>query len=111
MDRQDTCWWYLLALAVLLLLQATLCRLPQVLQSKVEKLSSHAGAAVNEELEGMRLMMRCRVCRVRTKDTVITKCWHTFCSDCIKRNLDARNRKCPACGHLFGAQDVKQIYL
>ena len=81
----------------------------QVLQTKVEKVGS--GQAISEELEAMRLMTHCQVCHVRRKDTVIVKCWHCFCGECIKRNLEARNRKCPACSQTFGAGDVKQIYL
>lgn len=80
----------------------------QALQARVENANGDAGSSANEDL---RLRVRCQVCQVRTKDTVITKCWHTFCGDCIKRNLEARNRKCPTCGHLFGAPDVKMIYL
>ena len=87
---------------------ATQCATLQGLQSKVETLDGDAGGSANEDF---RLRVRCQVCQVRTKDTVITKCWHTFCGDCIKRNLEARNRKCPTCGHLFGAPDVKMIYL
>ena len=80
----------------------------QVLQARLDNMDGDAGSSANEDL---RLRVRCQVCQVRTKDTVITKCWHTFCGDCIKRNLEARNRKCPTCGHLFGAPDVKMIYL
>lgn len=83
----------------------------QVLQTKLERQGQAAGGAVQEELEGLRLMMRCRVCDVRSKDTVLTKCMHTFCRECVDAIITSRNRKCPACGQHFGLTEHKQIYL
>lgn len=73
--------------------------------------SEKAGASeAAEELQAMRMLLRCNVCHERTKDVIITKCWHIFCSHCIQRNLETRNRKCPGCGVPFGQQDVKPFY-
>jgi hypothetical protein len=36
---------------------------------------------------------------------------HTFCRECVQKNIDNRSRKCPACGERFGKDDVKDIYL
>lgn len=44
------------------------------------------------------------------KDVVITKCWHMFCGECIRRNLETRHRKCPGCGAPFGQGDVKSFF-
>lgn len=52
-----------------------------------------------------------QVCFERQKDTIITKCWHTFCNVCIKKNLETRHRKCPGCGVPFGQGDVKPVFL
>ena len=52
-----------------------------------------------------------QVCHNRQKDTVITKCFHIFCGQCIKANLDTRHRKCPGCGAAFGAGDIHSIFL
>jgi E3 ubiquitin-protein ligase BRE1 len=44
------------------------------------------------------------------KDVIITKCQHMFCSQCIKRNLESRHRKCPGCGTGFGQGDIRQFF-
>ena len=88
----------------------------QAAQAKVERLrrgggrEGGAGSSAESELEAMRTLLRCNVCHERQKSVIITKCWHMFCSTCIKRSLDSRNRKCPGCGAAFGAHDVKHFY-
>jgi len=68
------------------------------------------GGGDAEELEAMRTLLRCNVCHERQKSVIITKCWHMFCSHCIRKNLETRNRKCPGCGAAFGQHDVKQFF-
>ena len=87
----------------------------QLLNVKLERLRSNVGGgAVDKELQeendAMRQLLNCNVCHERQKNVIITKCCHVFCDKCIKRNLDARNRKCPGCGVPFGQADVKQFY-
>lgn len=79
---------------------------------KMRKVEEAGGAAkhMQTELKMLRTLLNCNVCHERQKDVIITKCWHMFCEPCIKRNLDARNRKCPGCGLLFGVADVKHFY-
>lgn len=55
-------------------------------------------------------MLRCSICRDRFKNVVITRCFHTFCKECIDESLRNRSRKCPACGDKFDQSDVKNIY-
>ena len=85
------------------------------MQSRLERLRKAGTGGVEEELkaevDAMRTLMRCSVCRVRQKDAIITKCFHMFCQPCIKSNLDTRHRKCPGCGVGFGAADVKQVFM
>ncbi|GAB4815094.1 hypothetical protein N2152v2_002140 [Parachlorella kessleri] len=72
-----------------------------------------AGAAERElqaECDALRKLINCNVCHQRQKDVVITKCWHMFCNECIRRNLETRHRKCPGCGTPFGQGDVKQFF-
>lgn len=45
---------------------------------------------VQAECSALRAMINCNVCHQRQKDVVITKCWHMFCQQCIKRNLGER---------------------
>ncbi len=89
-------------------------RCEQVANSKVERLrksgSGGGSGGDAEELEYMRTQLRCNVCHERQKDVIITKCWHIFCSHCIRKNLESRNRKCPGCGTPFGQHDVKQFF-
>lgn len=87
----------------------------KVLQAKVAKLRGQAEVQetpreVQEEVQGLRSLLRCSVCSERRKDTIITKCYHMFCSRCIQRNLETRHRKCPGCNIAFGNNDVKSIY-
>lgn len=55
--------------------------------------------------------LRCSVCGDREKTTCLIRCMHTFCRECVQKNIDNRSRKCPACAKPFGAADVKEIYL
>ncbi|KAF7682640.1 E3 ubiquitin-protein ligase Bre1 [Astathelohania contejeani] len=63
------------------------------------------------DLEKYRKLLRCTVCDENYKDTVIGKCMHVFCRACIDKRLELRNRKCPSCGELFCANEVKKIFL
>ena len=42
---------------------------------------------------------------------MITKCYHLFCRECVKANIDARIRKCPECSLPFGHNEHRRIYL
>lgn len=68
-------------------------------------------STVEKELRQLKERLRCPVCSDRMKSTIITKCLHMFCRECIDDNLRARNRKCPACGDRFGENDVKSAYI
>lgn len=93
----------------------------QSLSARVQKLRRTSSARttgdaasdvreLSEEVEAMRKLLNCNVCHERQKSVIITKCCHVFCERCIKRNLEARNRKCPGCGTGFGQADVKQFF-
>ncbi|KAE9553392.1 hypothetical protein FO519_003402 [Halicephalobus sp. NKZ332] len=42
-------------------------------------------------------MLFCPTCKVRPKDSALTKCYHLFCEQCIIQLFKSRNRKCPEC--------------
>lgn len=63
-----------------------------------------------ENLE-LRKQLNCGACKTRRKDTVILKCMHVFCGDCVRAVIDNRSRKCPQCGGAFSATEFKRIYL
>lgn len=48
---------------------------------------------------------------MRDKETVLTKCFHVFCYECLKMRYDTRQRKCPKCNCAFGANDFHRIYI
>ncbi|KAL7747618.1 E3 ubiquitin-protein ligase bre1 [Sorochytrium milnesiophthora] len=58
-----------------------------------------------------RQLLMCSACNTRFKDTVITRCMHTFCRQCVQDRIDTRQRKCPTCREGFGTADVQTIYL
>ncbi|MEQ2196119.1 hypothetical protein XENOCAPTIV_024429 [Xenoophorus captivus] len=47
----------------------------------------------------------------RAQETVLTKCFHVFCYECLKMRYDTRQRKCPKCNCAFGANDFHRIYI
>ncbi len=86
------------------------------LTARVDQLRKMAiqSSAVKElevEIAAFRKILNCSVCGERRKNTVITKCGHAFCAECVKKNVEARNRKCPGCGHQFGANDHRPLFL
>jgi|TARA_B110000967_G_scaffold207582_2_gene257326 E3 ubiquitin-protein ligase BRE1 len=82
------------------------------LKRRNEKLAKHGGSAeeYKEEIDAYKQMLRCSVCNDRPKGVIITRCFHMFCNDCIAIRLENRARKCPGCGLMFSASDVKAIF-
>ncbi|KAH8581906.1 zinc finger protein [Cryptosporidium sp. chipmunk genotype I] len=66
---------------------------------------------LKSENQELLTLMKCSVCRDKVKDTVINRCGHLFCRDCIDRNLSSRNRKCPLCHINFDKNDTGRIFL
>eukprot|EP01018_Ginkgo_biloba_P001761 Gb_15023 [translate_table: standard] len=83
------------------------------LNSKVSRLNDGGTVAekLQEEIKAYKQILKCSVCHDRSKEVVITKCFHLFCAPCIQRNLEIRHRKCPACGTGFGQNDVRNVYI
>ena len=84
-------------------------------QRDVKRLRAHAAQAGDDIdkslLREAQAKLRCSVCDDREKTTCLIRCMHTFCRECVQKNIDNRSRKCPACGERFGKDDVKDIYL
>ncbi|KAI6184595.1 E3 ubiquitin protein ligase [Aphelenchoides bicaudatus] len=66
---------------------------------------------LQHENKVLRDALICPTCKTNDKNTILTKCYHVFCGDCIKKRYDVRNRKCPKCNAGFGANDFHRIYL
>ncbi|XP_077595046.1 E3 ubiquitin-protein ligase BRE1B [Stigmatopora nigra] len=79
-------------------------------QKKVE-VYSDADEILQEEINQYKAKLRCPCCNTRDKDTVLTKCFHVFCYECLKMRYDTRQRKCPKCNCAFGANDFHRIYI
>lgn len=78
-----------------------------------ELMGSNCSVSQTEAMEGItkyRKLLRCTACDKRYKDTVINKCMHVFCSECLEIRLETRNRKCPNCGESFSKLDLKKIF-
>jgi E3 ubiquitin-protein ligase BRE1 len=56
-------------------------------------------------------MVKCPLCHLANKDTVITKCGHAFCRGCLDKRLELRNRKCPGCQQVFDKSYVRELWL
>ncbi|KAI0063713.1 hypothetical protein BV25DRAFT_1915177 [Artomyces pyxidatus] len=83
----------------------------QIAAAKARPLStSQKEAELQKELEKCMSVLKCSTCRMNMRSTVLSKCLHTFCKDCIEARISTRQRKCPACNLAFAQSDVQQIY-
>jgi len=72
---------------------------------------SQKEADLSSENSALLALVKCTTCKINMRGTVITKCMHTFCKECIETRIATRQRKCPACGIMFGVSDVQPLYL
>eukprot|EP01105_Mastigella_eilhardi_P016668 TRINITY_DN380_c2_g1_i1.p1 TRINITY_DN380_c2_g1~~TRINITY_DN380_c2_g1_i1.p1 ORF type:complete len:815 (+),score=293.40 TRINITY_DN380_c2_g1_i1:305-2446(+) len=66
---------------------------------------------LEDELAQIKSKLRCTLCNDREKNTIISRCYHVFCEQCINTSLQLRQRKCPGCHMSFGKGDVHRIWL
>ena len=78
--------------------------------SRYKKRTDLGDTSLYEEIESTKQQLRCPVCNTEKRNCAITKCGHTFCYTCTRKNLDTRHRKCPGCGIQFAESDVLAIY-
>ncbi|KAJ7680562.1 BRE1 E3 ubiquitin ligase-domain-containing protein [Mycena polygramma] len=82
------------------------------LQERAAGSSSSREAELEAELRQTMSVLKCTACKgAGFRDTVLTKCMHTFCRACVDARLSTRQRKCPACNTPFGEGQVQTIYL
>lgn len=65
----------------------------------------------NSQLEALRQIALCAVCRGRFKNTAIRTCGHVFCRQCADERIASRSRKCPNCARSFAATDLIAVHL
>ena len=64
------------------------------------------------ERDDYRSRLVCKECGKNEKDTILNKCLHVFCGNCIiKLCRPGRQRKCPRCGLAFTSADIGKIFL
>jgi len=64
----------------------------------------------DEQLEYYKKLFRCSVCNDRDKDSVLTRCYHFFCHQCLEDNIKKRIRRCPTCTTGFNDNNIQKIY-
>ncbi|EKM54415.1 uncharacterized protein PHACADRAFT_258246 [Phanerochaete carnosa HHB-10118-sp] len=62
------------------------------------------------EVEKCMTILKCSTCRMNMRNTVITKCMHSFCRNCVNERIQSRQRKCPACNLPFSQGEVQQLF-
>eukprot|EP00668_Euglena_longa_P031638 GGOE01040879.1.p1 GENE.GGOE01040879.1~~GGOE01040879.1.p1 ORF type:complete len:625 (-),score=160.79 GGOE01040879.1:111-1922(-) len=72
---------------------------------------SQDAAELREQILGLRAVLNCNVCGRRRKNTILTRCFHIFCAECVEDNIRDRKRKCPQCATKFSESDVKTVFL
>jgi len=72
--------------------------------------SSQKEAELQSEIDKCMTVLKCSTCKMSMRNTVITKCMHTFCRQCVETRITTRQRKCPACNLGFASSDVQQVY-
>ncbi|KAJ7772537.1 hypothetical protein DFH07DRAFT_734059 [Mycena maculata] len=82
------------------------------LQEKAAGSGSSREVELENQLKQTMNVLKCTACKgAEFRDTVLTKCMHTFCRSCVDTRMSTRQRKCPACNTPFGGGEVQTIYL
>ena len=55
--------------------------------------------------------MKCKACKKRNKEVVLTSCFHTFCRECMNQNIKDRKRRCFVCSKKVTKDQIKTLYL
>lgn len=76
-------------------------------QKSLDAMKSVSGQTA--EIEALKGIIYCTVCKKNMKNTVIRTCGHTFCNECVESVVQLRSRKCPNCGKSFGSSDYQRI--
>ncbi|KAK9732343.1 Zinc finger, C3HC4 type (RING finger) [Popillia japonica] len=77
---------------------------------KMEMAGTTLDEVMMEEIREYKETLTCPSCKVKRKDSVLSKCFHVFCYDCLKTRYETRQRKCPKCNCAFGANDYHRLY-
>ncbi|KAI0743501.1 BRE1-domain-containing protein [Daedaleopsis nitida] len=99
-------------------LEESLLKTKKDAEKHASKLKSVAGssgstkeAELQKEVNNCMTLLKCSTCQINWRNTVITKCMHTFCKQCVEARIATRQRKCPACNLPFSQGEVQTLYL
>ncbi|TGZ81085.1 E3 ubiquitin-protein ligase bre1 [Ascodesmis nigricans] len=81
------------------------------LERALDNINKQSENTDDSQLEALKQIALCTVCRIRFKNTAIKNCGHVFCRPCADERIAARSRKCPNCGRGFAATDLFQVHL
>ncbi|TFK86628.1 BRE1-domain-containing protein [Polyporus arcularius HHB13444] len=84
--------------------------------AKLKLISASSNSSANEvelqkEVDKCYRLLKCSTCQQNIRNTVLTKCMHTFCRSCIDARIATRQRKCPACNLGFSQGEVTTLFL
>ncbi len=65
---------------------------------------------LNLENDKLKKMIKCSICNNRDKSVILLKCFHTFCKECVDKNIENRYRMCPICRRKISAGEVKRFW-
>ncbi|OCH92316.1 BRE1-domain-containing protein [Obba rivulosa] len=72
--------------------------------------ASSREAQLQQEVDKCMSILKCSTCRINMRNTVITKCMHSFCKQCVESRISTRQRKCPACNLPFSQGEVQALF-
>lgn len=73
--------------------------------------STHSKEEENEKYaQSLLSILKCSTCKINFRDTLISKCRHTFCKGCVEARIATRQRKCPFCSGPFSQSDVHPMF-
>ncbi|EMD37345.1 hypothetical protein CERSUDRAFT_105371 [Gelatoporia subvermispora B] len=78
--------------------------------SAVNPVSGSREAQLQQEIDKCMSILKCSTCRINMRNTVITKCMHSFCKQCVESRISTRQRKCPACNLPFSQGEVQTLF-
>ncbi|EIN11960.1 BRE1-domain-containing protein [Punctularia strigosozonata HHB-11173 SS5] len=86
----------------------------EMAKAKAVTRSSNPGKTREQELQNevdkCMVILKCSTCKMRMRNTVITKCMHSFCKECVDARIQTRQRKCPACNLQFAQTDAQTLF-
>ena len=91
-----------------------------ILESKNININTKENLSINQkeqfylnllELKRLRNIVECKACKIGQKEVILTTCFHTFCGECIDKNIQDRSRKCPVCLMKFNKYNVEKMFI